>query len=153
MAEDIVLYPVSRIIADYLIEQGVGFTPATTTDWSVVTSAEPELPIKCITVFDEPAEKIAKTTNGIFEKPGITIRIRGIGSDYENGLYRAKLVMDALDDLYDWSWVGDSAEYNQTVVFKNAFRNRGIMVLGKDEDGRYIFNLEYILTVSSITDN
>ena len=145
----IVWWPIARIMRDYLIEQSVGYAYSPTTDWSIATAAMPKRPLNCVAVYDEQAlKKYRSHVNGIQEDPVISIEIRA--TEYEPGHYKAKKIMEAMDSLSRWIWVGDSGEYSQTVMIANARRTRGVLPLGMDDNGRWVFNLEYALVIQSI---
>jgi len=148
---NIILYPISRIIRDYLIEQGVGFTYATSTDWAIATEARPKKPFNAITIYTEAETKQYRSSlGGVQDAPGVTIEVRS--TQPEPGQYQAKLIMQAMDALSRWEWEGDSTEYAQTVTIAIARRVRGIFNLGMDDNGRHLFNLEYGLVIQSITE-
>ena len=150
MSTSVILFPVPRIVRAYLIEQGVGFAYNVATDWAIATSMEQKKPVSLITIYEEASTKLARShTNGIYENPGVTIFARS--AKPEPCQYRAKLIMNAMDSLSNWEWVGLSDEYGQTVVFQTAIRARGIFNLGKDENGKWNCNMEYQLVVKSIT--
>ena len=144
-------YPVARIIRDFLVEGVIGFPYDPITDWSIATATTPKLPVNCITLRDEAAQKVARTiASGVIERPVVSIEIRS--KQHEPGQYKAKEILEELDGLGTWSWEGDSDEYGQTVVIKSAHRVRGIFYLGYDENGRHLFNLEYAFVIQSIED-
>jgi len=147
---NVIKYPVSRIVREYLIEQGVGAVYSPTVDWSIATAARPKRPLDCITIYDEAEEKRGRFVSGIMDDPTVVIEVRSVLP--EPGAYRAKLCMEAMDALDRWTWVGDSAEYGQTVMFAIARRSRGVFPLGQDDNGRWIYNLEYAMVVQSITE-
>jgi len=146
---DIVYQPVSRIMRDFLIEEGLGFAYSSGTDWAIATTAMPKLPLNCITIHDEAAQKKVRVHSGnVQEDPVVLIEVRS--TNHEPGQYKAKLIMEAMDGLSYWTWTGDSNEYSQTVVFATARRSRGVYDLGMDENGRFLFNLEFALVIQSI---
>lgn len=150
----VIWHPVSRIVRAYLIEQSVGLAYGETADWPIATTAIPDKPPNVVTVFDEAAQKKTRTLNpgtdgGVIEDPVVSIHVRSHKPD--PGLYKAKQIQDAMDRMNFWTWVGDSDEYSQTVVFANARRTRGIFNLGMDENSRWVYNLEYALVVQSVT--
>jgi hypothetical protein len=148
---DVILYPVARIVREYLASQSVGVAfsqSSPNTEWSIHTAKEPNAPVNCITVFDETEMKIAKTINGTMDRPTVSIRIRS--ASQAAGDYRAKLVLQAMDSLSGWTWEGDETEYEQTVLIRNAIRSRGILRLGANENNHWLFNLEYALVIQSI---
>jgi len=146
---NIIWYPMADIIKAYLIEQGVGFDYNTATEWAIATQAAPLKPLNVIVISDEAAEKQYRSIgNGIQEAPVVLITIRST-KQYE-GDYKAKEIQEAMDALHRWTWTGDTSEYNQTVMIATANRARGIFPLGQDANKRWVFNLEYSLTIQSI---
>jgi len=147
----VIMYPVARIIRDFLVEEGVGYDYSASTDWSIATAAMPTKPFNCITIYDEQSTKVVGYLGeGIQEDWVFSIEIRS--TEQEPGQYKAKEIIKALDGLADWVWVGGSSEYSQTVTIAHARRDRGIFPMGRDENGRWKFNLEYALMVQSVED-
>jgi len=150
MSDNIIFYPVSRIVRAYLIEQSVGVAYSVNADWAIATVAEQVRPFNCITIFDEVEEKRRRYhSGGVQDDPVVSIRVRSTTA--ESGQYKAKKIMEAMDAIARWTWVGDSTEYSQTVMVATARRVRGILPLGTDDNGRWIFTLEYALVIQSIT--
>ena len=148
---NIVLYPIARIVRDYLIAQSVGSAYSTTTDWAIATAERPKLPLNVITIYEETSIVRARYhRGGMQDDLVVMIEVRSTAA--EPGEYRAKLIMKAMDALARWEWVGDSDEYGQTVLIATAKRQRGIFPLGRDDNKRHIFNLEYALVIQSITE-
>lgn len=144
-----VLWPMSRIVRDYLIEKGVVTLHSSTVDWSCSVAAAPKEPVNCVVVYDEAALKRGRTfLGGVREDPVVTIVVRG--TKPEETHYKARLILKAMDELFQWSWVADSGERGQVIEVQNARRSRGILPLGVDDNGRWLFNLEYALVIQSI---
>lgn len=145
---DVIWYPMSRIIRDFLVQQGVGPDYSPTGEWPIATAAAPKSPANCIIICDETPLKKGRTVGGVIEDPVVSIEVRSERS--EPGQYKAKQILAAMDSLCFWSWVGDSTEYGQTVVIATARRARGIFPMGVDENNRFKFNLEYALVIQSV---
>ena len=141
---------VPRLIRAYLVEQGVGLDYAADAVWPIAINEEQNKPANLITLFSEaPIKKYRTVLGGVYEQPVVGIRVRS--TQFADGEYKAKQIQEALDGLSRWTWVGDSSEYNQTVLIQNCQRARGIFPMGKDENNRWCFSLEYALAVQSIT--
>jgi len=159
---DILTIPPCRIIRDYLIEAFLGVAYDEDTDWSIAVAATPEKPINVITIFDEASTKQYRSHDqaggagagfqyggGVHENYGIVIEIRS--NSYVDGWMKALLLMMCMDKLHRWEWTGSAAGYpEQVAVFSTAIRQRGIFPLGKDENGKWLFNLEYELVLQSL---
>ena len=148
---NIIWLPVADIIKAYLIEQGVGYAYNIATKWAIATQAMPLKPLNVIVVSDEAAQKQYRSIgNGVQDAPVVLIEVRSTIQD--EGDYQIKRIMEAMDALHRWTWTGDTSEYGQTVLIATANRMRGIFPLGLDENKRWVFNLEYALTIQSITE-
>lgn len=88
----------SDIVQQLLIDLGVGVavTTGSETDWQVYSTAEPDRPDNCITVYNAPGNVDGSDAWGrMFEQYGIQVRIR---ADQETTAWRrAKLIANRLD--------------------------------------------------------
>ncbi len=146
-------YPIARIIRDYLIELGLGVAyQSEGSAWPIATQATPKLPIDVITVFDDPSIKQFRSHGGgIQENYVVGIEVRN--ARHEPGQYKAKKILEGMDALSRWEWIGGSGgtqPANQTVLIATAIRQRGVLQLGVDDNKRWLFNLEYSLVIQSI---
>ena len=149
--DKLVWYAMSKIIRAYLIEQAVGVAYVEGTDWSIATNTQLDLPVNLITIFDEASQVRSRSLkNGNENDPSISIQVRSVQQDV--GLYKIKRIMQVLDKINEWTWngVGD-ADFDQVIIVNSSFRLRGVFPLGRDENNRWVFNLEYSFVITSIT--
>ena len=115
---NIIWHPMADIIKAYLIEQGVGFAYNIATEWAIATQAMPIKPLNVITIYDEAAEMQYRSIgNGVQEAPVVVIEIRSTTLD--EGMYKAKKIMEVLDALNRWTWTGGGIAGSKSVLFKD----------------------------------
>lgn len=152
MAQAIIYNPVSDVVRNYLITNGVTLAYDPDVDWCCAVIAEPVNPVNVITVFDEAEQKVSRPHSTgsceVADRPVVGIRVRA--ADAVEGQRKAKLIMEKMDLLRDYVWSGGTNGYEQTVLLRTAIRQRGILPLGRDDNGRWVFNMEYALVVQSI---
>jgi hypothetical protein len=141
---------VSRIVRDYLVDEvAVAYDYDASTDWAVATAARPEKPFNAVTIYDEAAQVRARFhSGGVLDDPVVTIEVRSVRP--EPGQYQAKRILDAMDALQRYTWAGGSLGYDQDVVVAVAHRVRGIFNLGTDDNGRWLYNMEYSLVIQGV---
>lgn len=152
MDETLIQIPTSYLVRDYLVEASHVIPYTADTDWACAVEAEPRKPFNAVTVFTENPVRADRTVSGLWERPVVSIRVRS--KDHRPGYHRARLIQGSMDDLSRWTWNGGGtfgSEFEQIVVVSYAYRTRGIMSLGKDENSRWVFNMEYALAIESIT--
>lgn len=132
----------ASVLAAYLIEVAGFFTRPNSGGYPLFVSYLPDIKEEAGAVFDSPGELEQKSMRGGHsEKFAVQIRLKGW--DYENTRNKLSAVVNNLDDLYNITI--NSGEYSFTL--QNANRTSAITPIGRDEDRKYDFTVNYLLTL------
>lgn len=133
-------------IARYLAEQGVTAAHGGNADWSVHVSREPERPDNVVTIYDTAGLDplvLDGVDGGELSQPGLQVRVRARGADYEAAYLlhkeiRALLVLpDAVVDGEPLERTIGASHYVQI------FPVGDILPLGRDDNDRHILVANY----------
>jgi len=154
LQSNVVVNNVAEYVRQYLVAEGVGYDYDEDTDWAVAIGAAPEKPIDVITIYYEGSARYERFVSGnIYEHPQVRIDVRA--GKYTEGLKRISMVTDTMDKLSDYSanktFTWNSQQIIESVEFHSAVRNRGWFILGRDDNGYWLFNIEFMLVLKSLT--
>ena len=117
------------ILAQLIINLGLGTAPASALAWPVFSSQEPDLPDDCVTVYDAAAQQQGRTMidGQRQESPGFQVRVRA--AHHEDGYKKSQAIATGLDeDFYDASLLLGSTHY----LVHSVSRSTGVIALGKE---------------------
>jgi len=143
-----ITHPPSIILRDYLIDQGVGVDPTTSSfDYPIYVSLLPDgdnVKDKSIAIIDTTPIHVQEwIRNGqTYVSYGIQILIRD--SDYPTGFSKMQVTLDALDSIKYTLLTHDSVEYKMRF-----FRRSSEIPLGQEDDNRrrQLFSINGLFSV------
>jgi len=135
--------PPSLMVRHYLEAELSGFL----TGWRVEIGGRLEKPSKLIVITDSGKTKRWRAASGVQDDFEVVIEVRA--SKYHEAYEMAARIENAMDSIQNWKYP-DVLRYGIDATIAIARRSRGIFALGKDEEGRWLFNLEYSLTMAYV---
>ena len=129
----LLLHSPAAIVADLLVQLGLGIDFDSSGDWKVFISGEPPDPDRIITVFDDPGRDSGRThPQGVrLEHHGIRIQIRA--DTHAVGYPKARAIAVALDTtVYQETVTIDGTVYQVHSIS----RTSDVLALGKDAGSR-----------------
>jgi len=130
--------PVSKDIADHLVESSSGFSLVQGTDLFI--GQEPNSPDKCVTVYDRPGLP-PEVIDVVYDKPGFMVRVRGEKNDYAGAYAIAQSIKTYLHKITDTTI--NSTRYIQILVTGD------VNFVKYDTNNRPVFTLNFLCHRSS----
>lgn len=139
------------IVAQLLMDLGVGTDPVDDLDWPVFSTQEPDLPDDCITVYGTEGTKQGRNSfsGEVWMNPGVQLRVRSALP--EKGGLKCKEIEEAIDGVYDRSVSLDPPTGTGTDVYlvHDVSRQGGAIPLGKESPSsrRNVFTINALVSL------
>lgn len=131
-------------IRDTLVADGFAFASQPTADWMLWIGKEPEIPDRCITIYDTPGR--SPNPRWLLDFPSVQVRIRGGENDYNVAGPKTTEIRNRLVGRRSYDAYGTNSDGSRDrIVMINQVGD--ISFIGWDANKRPAFVINLALTI------